>query len=162
MEMKVLKLGTSCVDKATGLTGTLTHWVVGMDARAYYVFQPKGLNEDGQPLKKIYVCAERLAVKAADYENREVPFNILGSQVKNAASGFMGMAITFILHNTGCFHVEVQPKGTLPKGGPIASYEFALTELSGKEIPVQTKQQRAETIADRPSPSGLPAQKDYT
>ncbi len=162
MEMKVLKLGTSCVDRATGLTGTLTHWIVGMDARVYYVFQPKGLNEDQQPIKKIYLCAERLVVKATDYENCEVPFNILGSQVKNAASGFTGMAITFILHNTGCFHVEVQPKGTLPKGGPISSNEFALTELSGKEIPVQTKEQRAATIADRPSPSGLPDQKDYT
>lgn len=162
METKVLKLGTSCADRATGLTGTLTHWILGMDARVYYVFQPKGLTEDGQPMKKIYVCAERLAVKLGDYENREVPLNILGSQVKNAASGFEGMAITFILHNTGCFHVEVQPKGTLPKGGPIASHEFALTELSGKEIPVQTKQQRAANIADRPSPSGLPAQKDYT
>lgn len=162
MEMRVLRLGTSCVDKATGLTGTLTHWIVGMDARVYYVFQPKGLNEDQQPMKKIYLCAERLVVKAADYENREVPFNILGSQVKNAASGFTGMAITFILHNTGCFHVEVQPKGALPKGGPISSNEFALTELSGKEIPVQTKEQRAATIADRPSPTGLPDLKDYT
>ncbi len=162
MDMNVLKLGTSCVDRATGLTGTLTHWIVGMDARVYYVFQPKGLNEDLQPMKKIYLCAERLAVKATDYENREVPFNILGSQVKNGASGFNGMAITFILHNTGCFHVEVQPKGTHPKGGPISSNEFALTELSGKEIPVQTKEERAATIADRPSPSGLPDLKDYT
>lgn len=162
MELHVLKLGTSCVDRATGFTGTLTHWIVGMDARVYYVFQPKGLNEDGQPIKKIYLCAERLAVKPGDYENREVPFNILGSQVKNAASGFTGMAITFILHNTGCFHVEVQPKGILPKGGPISSNEFALTELTGKEIPVQTKQQRKKTIADTPSPSDLPTQKDYT
>ncbi len=162
MEMNVLKLGTSCVDRATGLTGTLTHWIMGMDARVYYIFQPKGLNEERQPIKKMYVNAERLTVKPGDYESREVPFDILGTQVKNAASGFEGMAITFILHNTGCFHVEVQPKGELPKGGPIASHEFALTELSGKAIPVQTKEQRARTIADTPSPSALPEQKDYT
>ena len=162
MKITVLKLGTSCVDRATGLTGTLTHWIMGMDSRLYYVFQPKGLNEEGQPIKKMYVCEQRLNVKPGDYEGREVPFNILGSQVKNAASGFEGMAITFILHNTGCFHVEVQPKGTLPRSGPIMSHEFALTELTGKQIPVQTKQQRAQTIADTPSPSGLPDQKDYT
>jgi len=155
--IRVLKLGTECRDNATNLTGTLTHWLMDMSGRIEYLFQPKGLNEEGQPLKRLALCTERLSVKEEDFEAVDVPFEILGTQVTNKASGFTGMAVQFIRHINGCFHVEIQPKGTLlKKGTPIQSNEFDLRECVGDKIPTLTKKARKESITQEPSPSGVP------
>lgn len=54
-EIKVIKLGTACLDRASGLKGTLTHWIYKMDGGVDYLLQPKGLDEDGQPVNKIHL-----------------------------------------------------------------------------------------------------------
>lgn len=155
--VKVLKLGTECRDMATGLKGTLTHWVIDMGGVVDYVFQPKGLSEDGEPLKKHYLCLERLGVKEADFEIVDVPFEILGTQVADKASGFEGMAIAFIRHINGCFHVDIQPKGKLPKtGAPIRSHEFDLRSCTGEKIVELSKPALEKSKKEKPSPSDMP------
>jgi hypothetical protein len=122
-----------------------------------YLFQPKGLDEDGEPLEKHYLCLERLSVKKADFEMVEVPFEILGTQVADKASGFNGMAITFIRHINGCFHVNIQPKGKLPKtGAPIRSHDFDLRSCTGEKIVELTKPELKKSRAEKPSPSDRP------
>lgn len=162
MEIQVLILGTECLDRATQLIGTLTHWIMDMGGRVQYLFQPKGLNEEGQPLKKLFMSQERFEVTAADYETVEVPFEILGTLVTHKASGFAGMAVEFVRHINGCFHVVVQPRGTLPKKGtPIASCEFDLRELTGEMIQKLTAEQHKKSIEDKPSPSEVPERRSY-
>lgn len=163
MEVTVLKLGTECRDTATGLQGTVTHWVMNMSKRIEYLFQPKGLDEEGAPLKKLYLCAERLEVTSSDYETIEVPFEVLGSQVTDRASGFTGMAVQFIRHLNGCFHVEIQPEGVLPKKGtPIQSREFDLLRgCVGDKIPTLTEQEKKDSMQRHPSPSEIPERRVY-
>jgi hypothetical protein len=156
--VSVLKLGTQCRDKATMLDGTLTHWLMNMSGRVEYLFQPKGLNEEnGQPIEKLYLCSERLSASESDLEDIEVPFEILGSQVTDKASGFTGMAIHFIRHINGCFHVEIQPKGRLPKKGtPVSSADFDLRSCTGKKIIELTESELQKSKTEKPSPSSMP------
>jgi hypothetical protein len=160
--VSVLKLGIECRDKATGLKGTLTHWLMNMGGGIDYLFQPKGLDEEGQPLKRLYLCLERLSVKEGDFEMVEVPFEILGTHVTNKASGFTGMAVAFVRHINGCFHIDVQPQGTLPKKGtPIASHEFDLRGCVGDKIPKLSEAARKKSTQEEPSPAEVPARKSY-
>jgi len=162
MEVRVIELTTECIDKATGLTGTVTHWIMSMDLHVEYLFQPKGLTEEGQPHDKMYLNAARLEVKDSDYEMVDVPTEILGTKVTDKASGFAGMATQFVHHTSGCFHVVVQPAGKNKKTGKrIESYDFDLRMLTGKNIPKQTKAERKEDERARPSPSSMPARKRF-
>jgi len=155
MEIKVLKLGTVCRDKATKLEGTLTHWVIDMGQRVYYLFQPKGLNDDCQPLSKLFFEGERLDIKESDFEIVDVPFEIIGSTVTNKSSGFTGMAVGFIRHINGCFHVEIQPEGTSPKTKmPIRKCDFDLRDCIGDKIVELPKPELAESKVRTPSPTG--------
>lgn len=160
--VQVLKLGTKCDDKATGLTGTLTHWIMNMSGNIDYLFQPYGLNEEGQPLKRLYLCLARLSYKESDFEKVEVPFQVLGTQVECSSSGFKGMAVAFIRHINGCFHVEIQPNGKIEKTGkPIASYECDMRECVGEMVPKLDEQQRKESVEKSPSPSEIPPRRTY-
>lgn len=154
-EMRVLKLGMVCLDKATELTGTLTHWVMGMDKRVIYLFQPRGLDENGLPIKKLSLELERLTVVPEDFETVEVPFEILGSIVTSKASGFTGMGVEFIRHINGCFHVVIQPKGLSPKTKePVRKCEFDLRECEGEKIKNPTGPELEKSKAARPSSTG--------
>jgi hypothetical protein len=156
MKIRVLKLGEVCTDKATGLTGTLTHWLFDMGQRIDYIFQPQGLNPDnGQPVNKIFIELERLETTENQFEEVEVPFEILGTIVTNMASGFKGMAVNFVRHVNGCFHVAIQPAGRLSKtNSPIQKAEFDLRECSGKMIQKLTDEQLKKSKEKRPSPTG--------
>lgn len=160
MKKKLLPLCTKHTDRATKLKGMLTHWIMRLDGNVEYIFQPAGLTEDGQPQKKMFLCAARLDVSSdissSDYEEVEIPFEILGTQVTDKASGFTGMAIEFIRHTNGCFHVMVQPSGLTKDGKPIASVDFDLRLLEGDKVPRLTREERQESERKRPSPNGLP------
>ncbi|GEM_PF-744323 len=152
----VLKLGSVCIDKATGLQGTVTHWFLDMGKQVAYLFEPYGINpEDGQPVKKFLVELERLVTTENQFEEVEVPFEIIGSIVKHKASGFTGMAIAFVRHTHGCFHVTVQPKGVLPRtNSPIKHAEFDLRECSGEKIEEMNAEQLQKSKEEQPSPTG--------
>jgi len=155
MEIKVLKLGTVCTDRATKLKGTLTHWSLDMGGGTCYLFQPKGLDENMQPVKKIALELARLEVQETDFEMVMVPFEILGSIVENKPSGFKGMAVEFVRHVNGCFHVVIQPEGILPRTKlPIQKCEFDLRECTGKKIVELTAKELAQSKEKAPSPTG--------
>jgi len=154
-KMRLLKLGTVCLDKATNLKGTLTHWIMGMDKRVTYVFQPRGLDENGLPIKRLTLEIERLVVRPEDFETVEVPFEILGSIVTNKASGFTGMGVEFVRHINGCFHVVIQPQGLSPKTkGPINKCEFDLRGCEGKMIRKLSEAEKKKSEQKTPSPMG--------
>jgi len=156
IKLKVIILGTTCKDRATGRQGTVTHWVCNMGKRIDYLFQPKGLNpDDGQPVKKIILEEERLILSNKDFEEVDVPFEILGTNIINPASGFSGTAVEFVRHINGCFHVMIQPSGVLKKTNtPIHKAEFDLRECSGKMITKMNQQQLKESKEKNPSPTG--------
>jgi hypothetical protein len=155
MKIRVLKLGTVVVDKATELEGTLTHWLIDMGGGINYLFQPKGLTEDGLPLTKLYLEEKRLAFKSSDFEEVEIPFEILSTKVTDKASGFTGMAVEFVRHINGCFHVVIQPKGVLPKTKtPIQKCDFDLRQCTGPKIIELSKAELAKSKLEKPSPTG--------
>jgi hypothetical protein len=161
VRIRVLKLGTVCLDKATELEGTLTHWLIDLGGAVNYFFQPKGLSDEGQPVQKLYLEEARLKVNETDFEEVEIPFEILGTQVTSKASGFTGMAIEFIRHINGCFHVVIQPKGMSQKTKmPIRKCDFDLRECTGDKITELSEAALARSKEINPSPTGDMAEQD--
>ncbi len=155
MLLCVVELGTECQDQATRLRGTLTHWSVDMSGSVMYLFQPLGLDEDGQPVQKLFLCRERLAGVDGKFEHIKVPFEILGTQITNKPSGFTGMAIEFVRHINGCFHVVIQPAGRLSrKKTPIKCRDFDLRECTGEKIVQLNEEKLKQSKAEHPSPTG--------
>lgn len=156
-KIKVLKLGQVFTDTATGLEGTLTNWYLDMEGRIDYYFQPRGINpETGQPVGRQVLEGHRLTpIADVNYEEIEIKFDILGSQVTDKASGFTGTAVALIRHINGCLHVVVQPKGVLPKTGEaIKRSDFDTRELEGEKIPKLGESALAHSKQTTPSPSG--------
>jgi hypothetical protein len=153
-KIKVIKLGTRCKDIATKLEGTLTHWTINMSGYIQYIFQPLGLDEEGQPVTSLYFDPVRLKVEESDFEEVEVPLEILGTKVTHEASGFTGMAITFIRHINGCFHVYIQPEGVQKKNKkPIEKNDFDLRSCSGQMIAKMSEEDLKKSKTDQPSPT---------
>lgn len=164
-KIKVLKLGTVCVDKATELKGTLTHWVLDMGYKVSYIFQPKGLDENGQPVPKLFLETPRLKVAEEDFEMIDVPFEVLGTIVTDRASGFKGMAVEFVRHVNGCFHVVIQPRGFSEKTRTaIQKCEFDLRQCTGPKIIELSQKELEDSKKACPSPADRPGRKisDYT
>jgi hypothetical protein len=156
-KIRVLMLGTRCRDKASGLMGTLTHLVLNMGRQVAYVFQPRGLDEDCQPMAHIALEEDRFEVVEDMFERIDVPTEVLGTQVVDEASGFTGMATRFVRHLNGCFHVEIQPAGVVPKTGkPIRCRDFDLRGCTGEMIKPLTQPELAESKKERPSPVDTP------
>lgn len=149
----VIKIRAICKDRATGAKGMVTHLVINMSKDVKYIFQPEGLNEDGEPLEPKYVDLERLDSK--EFENIEVPLEILGSQVTDDASGFTGTATDLWMHPNGCFHINIQPKGKRKDGNLIKSKDFDIRQCSGPKIPKQSSAQKDESRIARPSPARI-------
>ncbi len=126
-----------------------------MEGSISYLFQPKGLDEEGQPVEKLHLEATRLEVTDKNFENVEVPAEILGTKVTSNASGFTGMAIGFMRHINGCFHVVIQPEGMLKKTNkPIQRCDFDLRECSGPMIVEMSKAALKKSKDKNPSPTG--------
>lgn len=150
-----LDSNTRFLDKATRLSGTLTHWLCDMDHAFEYIFQPKGLNEDGQPLPYIQLELSRLEVSEDMFEEVDIPVEILGTQITDNPSGFTGMAVEFVRHVNGCFHVVIQPAGILEKTKmPVKKRDFDLRQCSGEMITKMTAEELKASKKDKPSPTG--------
>ena len=155
MKIRVLRLGITCQDKATKLRGTLTHWVIGMGRQVRYIFQPRGLDDEGQPVKKLGLEEERLKVSEDDFEEVEVPFEILGTQVTSKSSGFTGMAVKFVRHINSCFHIAIQPEGVSAKTKmAIEENDFDIRECAGDAITELSEKELKESKRETPSPTG--------
>lgn len=150
----VVKIRTICKDNASGVKGMITHVVIGMDRSVKYIFSPEGLTEAGEPLKPKYLEANRLDTK--EFENLEVPLEILGSQVTDDASGFTGMATDLWMHPNGCFHIMIQPSGKAKDGELIKSHDFDIRQCSGVMIQKIPEPVKEASRKDRPSPAAIP------
>jgi len=152
-KFRVIKMRTECVDSATGLTGTVTHWLINMEEKIDYLWRPKGLDGEGQPLNAIAACAKRLKVADNDFEEVDIPFEILGTEVTDTISEFTGIAIGFLRHVNGCLHVYIQPQGELPgKKGPIERADFDLRGCTGPMITQLSEPELKESEQKNPSP----------
>jgi hypothetical protein len=150
---RIIKLGSLVNDTVTGLTGMVTHLQVEMNGNRYMLFQPRGLNpETGQPVKVIWGVESRF-VGGEMVDEPELPFDVLGTEVQDLASGFEGTATGLCLHITGCVHITVQPKGVLAAtGGPVDSVEFDIRRLVGPAIKKLSEKQRDADQRRKPSP----------
>lgn len=149
----MIKLGSIVTDKVTGIQGMATHLHIEMNGQRFYNFQPRGLHpETGEPVARLWVVEERLVGGEAVPEP-DLPLTVLGTEVEDVASGFMGTAINLCLHINGCVHVDVQPKGVLGKtGAPGKAVEFDIRRLKGSAVPVLTDAQLDADKKTRPSP----------
>ena len=154
-KVKVLKSNVDVTEKATGLIGRCTHWLMDTDHTIKYLFQPRGLNpKNGEPISAKVVPPSRLQASKKDYEKVEVPVKILGTQIRDDASGFTGMAVEFIHHPNGCFHVRIQPKDVIEETrSPIKSLDFDLRQCSGEAIQKMTEEELRDSKEKKPSPA---------
>lgn len=152
----MIKLGVPVKDKFTGLNGMLTHYQIFTNDARWYNFQPKGINpENGQPADMLWMTEDRISF-ASKYDVPEpdnIPYEILGTEVRDTASGFKGIVTSITLHISGCVHANVQPKGMNKKTNQIiTSCDFDVRRLEGKFIKKMTPKKREEDQRVRPSP----------
>lgn len=156
VKIKVIKLGTKCVDKAIQHQGMVTHLFCNMEKRINYLFQPRVLNpENGLPVKSILVEQERLDISLENMEEIELPFEILGTPVTDEGTGFTGMAVEFVRHLNGCFHIIIQPSGLLKStNSPVQKAEFDPRRCSGPMIKQMSDEEFKKSLIKDPSPTG--------
>jgi hypothetical protein len=152
----MLKLGTEVKDRASGLKGMLTHMVVAGDGSTTYLFQPKGLTENGGPVDKFFLDESRIE-GGVEVEEPYLYRDILGTQVEDMASGYKGTAIELTLHVNGCVHIGVQAAGKAKNGGRVLAYDFDVKQLKGKAIKPLSEAELVKEKKERPSPIEMPS-----
>ena len=152
MKIRLLKLGTIVKDTPTGVKGMLTIASMDMDKNINYIFQPCSLNPTtGQPSDRIQVVENR--IKGGEYEEIDLPVQILGTIVEDKATNFRGTAVCLDYHISGCVHFDVKPAGLIKKTGcTIDAYNFDIRRLVGAEIPKLTEEKLEESKKSTPSP----------
>lgn len=154
--MKVLKLGTIITDKASGLKGMLIILSLDMDNAVNYAFQPSGLNpKTQQPLDCLWLTKQRI-INGVEVDI-DIPVEILGSKVKDKATGFNGIAVQLYYYLNGCVHFDVKPKGVIEETGEsIAVREFDIRRLEGKQIKELSETELSNSKKKTPSPEARP------
>lgn len=152
----MLKLGTIVTDTVSQMKGMLTHYIIDTSLNENYIFQPKGLNpKDGQPVKSTWLDEKRIKDGVKD-ANVALPFNILGTQATDKASGYEGTIIQLTLHINGCVHATLKAKGKTEEGNSIDSVEIDIRRLKGPQIPKLTKSALEKSKVNKPSPAFKP------
>lgn len=166
-KLKFIILGTVVTDRASGITGTVTHWFYDIQGNVQYQFQPPGTNpETGGAAKPIMVVENQLVIPHNGFEELSVPVNILGSEVCVISSfvrsstdqpepeGIVGMALSFVRHRNGCLHVNLRRSGIhLKTKSPYEIHNYDIRDLGGDEIPRLTPDEIRASQAANPSPS---------
>lgn len=156
MENKYLKLGKIVTDNVANVDGMLTILCVDMSGNITYVFQPSLLNKRTKaPVDTYWICGERII----NGENVEIdlPIEILGTQVKDKATGFIGTAIDIYYYINGCIHINVKPSGTIDETGEtIKAYEFDIRRLEGEFIVEMSDEELDDSRKTNPSPEHKP------
>ena len=150
---RLLKLGVPVKDKASGLSGQLTH--VQTDGKVeFYLFQPKGLNpETGSPVDAHWLTADR--IKDGQLTHVTLPLEMIGTYATDTASGFRGIVTYLELHINGCVHAILQPKGTVKKTGNMIKQEnFDIRRLKGVKVPkIKSEKELRKSLKKHPSPA---------
>ena len=92
-------------------------------------------------------------LKPLDFEEIEIPLEILGTEVKDKVTGIKGMAVSFLRHVHGCFHVYIQPKGKPNATSVIQKNDFDLRGCEGPAIKKLSKKEIKKSQNEEPSPS---------
>lgn len=134
--VEMFPLGTMVLDNATQLKGMLTHLHIDLGRSRHYRFQPYGLNpETGEPVKGMWIEPNRIKPLSGQFHipmtlEPVLPFELLDTEVEDIGTGFAGLATALVLHQTGCVHVSIQPRGKLSKSGnAIESHDFDVIRL---------------------------------
>lgn len=153
--MQCLVLGTMVEDTISNTKGMLTHMQIHIGEHKEYIYQPKGLNpKNGQPVDRIWLTEPR--VKKGEWEELDVPVELLGTEAEDIATGFKGRIVSLIYHLNGCLHVEIKPEGTnKDNGATVASAEFDIRRVKGEAIKPLKKKELKESIKNVPSPIGM-------
>lgn len=155
-KIKVLPVRSENRDTVTGLSGAITHIQFDMDGHVKYMFQPRGLNmETGLPVESMFMDEARFEIQTGKVDI-EIPDGVLGTDVTDIASGYSGVAVDFIMHPNGCFHVNVKSRGLLPKSGvTIKAQNFDIRMLRGDALgEPMTEPELKASEKKNPSPSG--------
>lgn len=154
--MKLLTLGEKVYDKATDQNGILTLCLINMDHKIQYAFQPARLNETtGKPVKTYWVS--KAQIEGYTETETELPLNVLGTSVRDKATGYEGTATEMMIHINGCVHFYVQsPKIMAESGETAEAIELDIRRLEGPEIQVMTKEELQESHKTKPSPEMMP------
>lgn len=154
--IRTIALGTVCTDIATQIEGTITHWLYNMSGEVTYVLQPRGSNlKTGLPVARIHLELARLKVSPEAFEEVEIPYEVLGSEVEDKATGFKGMAVAFVRYIDGCFHIVIQPEGLLGENNSLfPKAEFSFQGCKGAKIPVLSPEEKKKVDKETPSPIG--------
>lgn len=149
-----LRLGTMVTDTISNTKGMLTHMQVHIGGHREYIYQPSGLNpNNGQPVDRIWLTEPR--IKGGEFEETEIPIEILGSEAEDIATGFKGKVVSLVYHLNGCLHVEIKPEGTNRlDGSTIAACEFDIRRVKGEAIKPLSPKKLEKSIKERPSPIG--------
>lgn len=156
MRVRIFKLGKVVRDTVTCKAGMLTHCqLLPETGAAFYCFQPKGLTKDtGLPLENTWITPSRIV--GGELHTVKLPTQVLGTIVRDKASGYTGTAVTMIVHISGCVHFEVQSSRVAETTGLIVGVQnFDILRLEGKAIPVLSEKQAEQVKKDRPSPSPI-------
>ena len=141
-------------DAATGLKGYLTHMYVEGNGSVMYRFQPYGLNKKtGEPMIGMIIARVRIKGGEEVAEPDDMPNHILNTEVEEITTGFKGTVTSLCLHESGCVHAVVQPKGINVETGQVVNpKECNVRDLKGKAIKVKSENTLAKEQKKKPSP----------
>lgn len=153
MKKKIIRLGTSVADSVTKMAGMLTIYNLDMDNNELYLFQPASLNpETQQPADRFWITKSRIVHGLSDHA--ELPLSVLGTPVRDKATGFKGIAISINYYINGCVHIDVKPSGFIEKtGASIGPVEIDIRRLEGPEIDELSDENLKESNKKFPSPT---------
>ena len=149
MKIKTYKMNSAVEDTASGLKGVVTMIQIDTDNVPLYLVQPKGLKPSGEVKDAKWFVGGRLIGK--EMEEKEIPVDILKTEVKDKITGFKGIATSLVYHVSGCLHIQFASKET--EKSPSQSYDFSILRLEGKAIKKMNEPEIKEEIKKRPSPS---------
>lgn len=147
----IIKVGTAATDRATGISGEITHVTVDLERNLKYHIQPRKISTiTMHPLPGVWVSPNRIdpAQLPVRMVRVELPLDLLGTFVRATHCGMTGMVVGIQLHPLGCVHVLIQPAGTGLEGFAIDLYECDYRSLeNAPELPA----------AENPSPEVVPS-----
>ena len=151
MKLKMFKLNSAVEDTVSGLKGTVTLAQIDMEKVIIYLVQPKGLTSSGEINEAKWFVGARLSGK--ETEEKDVPFEILGTVVRDKITGFRGIATSLVYHVSGCLHVQFASRET--KKAPSTAYDFSVLRLEGEAIRKMNETEKKVEMKKRPSPSAF-------
>ena len=141
--MNTIKLGSTCVDKATGYTGVAVSKVELLNGNVQYAIVPKanpdsgdypaGINLDGDQLS---VVDEGISADAKPAAKTDLQ---VGEKVKDLITGMSGIIIRKTTFFNGCVYFTVSVKDTKKDPAELFHSVERLERVSSGILPKLTK-----------------------